>query len=218
MVGPRIYSSGDVLYGGQKAAIFAEVNSLEDAKHQVKRMKAYGARMIKVYQQPRRSQRIYFAEACRDDHAADGRGRRRAADGHDHGARRLHGLGTRCPSGWEATSSTSSRSPRPSTRRPCSSPTAVPGARSTTGRRTTPTTTRSSTASCPTTSSTRRPGGCRGSGPRSTTSRPSPRAPPRCCAPGATSRSARTARSRASALTGRSGRWPVRAIRRRTPR
>ena len=37
------------------------------AKHQVRRMKAYGARMIKVYQQPRRSQRIYFAEACRDE-------------------------------------------------------------------------------------------------------------------------------------------------------
>jgi hypothetical protein len=31
-------------------------------------MKAYGAKMIKVYQQPRRSQRIYFAQACRDEH------------------------------------------------------------------------------------------------------------------------------------------------------
>jgi len=68
MVGPRVYSSGDVLYGGQQAGIFAEVNNLDDAKHQVRRMKAYGARMIKVYQQPRRSQRIYFAEACRDLH------------------------------------------------------------------------------------------------------------------------------------------------------
>ena len=68
MVGPRVYSSGDVLYGGQQAGIFAEVNNLEDAKHQVRRMKAYGARMIKVYQQPRRSQRIYFAEACREQH------------------------------------------------------------------------------------------------------------------------------------------------------
>jgi len=68
MVGPRVYSSGDVLYGGQQADIFAEVNNLDDAKHQVRRMKAYGARMIKVYQQPRRSQRIYFAEACRDLH------------------------------------------------------------------------------------------------------------------------------------------------------
>ncbi len=68
MVGPRIYSSGDVLYGGQQEDVFAEVNNLDDAKHQVKRMKAYGARMIKVYQQPRRSQRMYFAQACRDEH------------------------------------------------------------------------------------------------------------------------------------------------------
>ncbi len=65
MTGPRVYSSGDVLYGGQQAPIFAEVNSLADAKRQVKRMKAYGARMIKVYQQPRREQRIWFAEAAR---------------------------------------------------------------------------------------------------------------------------------------------------------
>ncbi len=67
MAGPRIYSSGDVLYGGQQEDFFAEVNNLKDAKHQVRRMKAYGARMIKVYQQPRRSQRIWFAEACRDE-------------------------------------------------------------------------------------------------------------------------------------------------------
>ena len=68
MIGPRVYSSGDVLYGGQQTDIFAEVNNLEDARHQVRRMKAYGARMIKVYQQPRRSQRMYFAEACREEH------------------------------------------------------------------------------------------------------------------------------------------------------
>jgi len=66
MIGPRVYSSGDVLYGGQQAPVFAEVNSLDDAKRQVKRMKAYGARMIKVYQQPRREQRIWFAEAARE--------------------------------------------------------------------------------------------------------------------------------------------------------
>ena len=66
MTGPRVYSSGDVLYGGQQAPVFAEVTSLEDAKRQVKRMKAYGARMIKVYQQPRREQRIWFAEAARE--------------------------------------------------------------------------------------------------------------------------------------------------------
>ena len=68
MLGPRVYSSGDVLYGGQQTDIFAEVNDQEDARLQVRRMKAYGARMIKVYQQPRRSQRAWFAEACRDEH------------------------------------------------------------------------------------------------------------------------------------------------------
>ena len=67
MIGPRIYSSGDVLYGGQQTDIFAEVNDLEDARRQVRRMKTYGARMIKVYQQPRRAQRLWFAEAARDE-------------------------------------------------------------------------------------------------------------------------------------------------------
>jgi Tol biopolymer transport system component/imidazolonepropionase-like amidohydrolase len=65
MEGPRVYSSGMVLYGGQPFDIYAEVGSQADAVRQVKRMKAYGARMIKVYQQPRRAQRLYFAEACR---------------------------------------------------------------------------------------------------------------------------------------------------------
>jgi imidazolonepropionase-like amidohydrolase len=68
MEGPRVFSSGDVLYGGQQADIFAEVNTQADAIRQVRRMQAYGARMIKVYQQPRRSQRLYFAEACRELH------------------------------------------------------------------------------------------------------------------------------------------------------
>jgi Tol biopolymer transport system component/imidazolonepropionase-like amidohydrolase len=67
MLGPRIFSSGDVLYGGQTAAQFAEVNDQDDARRQVKRMKAYGARMIKVYQQPRRDQRLWFAQACREE-------------------------------------------------------------------------------------------------------------------------------------------------------
>ncbi|HKO56652.1 MAG TPA: amidohydrolase family protein, partial [Thermoanaerobaculia bacterium] len=68
MLGPRVYSSGDVLYGGQQEDIFAEVNDLEDARRQVRRMKAYGARMIKVYQQPQRAERMWFAEASRLEH------------------------------------------------------------------------------------------------------------------------------------------------------
>ncbi|HET8797520.1 MAG TPA: hypothetical protein VFO89_07530, partial [Thermoanaerobaculia bacterium] len=39
MTGPRVYSSGDVLYGGQQTDIFAEVKNLEDARRQVRRMK-----------------------------------------------------------------------------------------------------------------------------------------------------------------------------------
>ncbi len=67
MAGPRTYSSGMVLYGGQAQDIWAPVDNLEDARRQVKRMAAWGARMIKVYQQPRRSQRIWFAEAARQE-------------------------------------------------------------------------------------------------------------------------------------------------------
>ena len=67
MLGPRVLSSGMVLYGGQQMAFYAEVESQEDARRQVRRMKAYGARMIKVYQQPRRDQRLWFAQACREE-------------------------------------------------------------------------------------------------------------------------------------------------------
>jgi Tol biopolymer transport system component/imidazolonepropionase-like amidohydrolase len=65
MIGPRIYSSGHVLYGGDYAPIFAEVKSYEDALAHVRRMKQYGARWLKVYEQPRREQRLWFARAAR---------------------------------------------------------------------------------------------------------------------------------------------------------
>jgi hypothetical protein len=67
MIGPRIYSSGDVLYGGQQAPMYSKVDSLEDAQHAVRRMKTYGAHWLKVYQQPRREQRIWFVEAARQE-------------------------------------------------------------------------------------------------------------------------------------------------------
>jgi Tol biopolymer transport system component/imidazolonepropionase-like amidohydrolase len=67
MIGPRIYSSGDVLYGGQAASIYAKAESKEDVVQAVKRMKKYGAHWLKVYQQPRREQRIWFVEAAREE-------------------------------------------------------------------------------------------------------------------------------------------------------
>jgi Tol biopolymer transport system component/imidazolonepropionase-like amidohydrolase len=67
MLGPRIYSSGDVLYGGGQASVYAKVDTPEDALHVVKRMKAYGAHWLKVYQQPRREQRIWLLDAARKE-------------------------------------------------------------------------------------------------------------------------------------------------------
>lgn len=67
LIGPRVYSSGDVLYGGVGGAQYAKVDSLEDALRAVRRMKAYGAHWLKVYQQPRREQRIWFIEAARQE-------------------------------------------------------------------------------------------------------------------------------------------------------
>ncbi|MEO8277014.1 MAG: amidohydrolase family protein [Thermoanaerobaculia bacterium] len=68
MVGPRVYSSGMVLYGGKQTDIWADVESQEDAVRQVRRMKAWGSIMIKVYQQPQRKERIWLAEAARQEH------------------------------------------------------------------------------------------------------------------------------------------------------
>ncbi len=65
MLGPRIYSTGHVLYGGDYIPQYAEVKSYEDALAHVRRMKHYGARWLKVYEQPRREQRLWFANAAR---------------------------------------------------------------------------------------------------------------------------------------------------------
>jgi imidazolonepropionase-like amidohydrolase len=67
MLGPRIYSSGDILYGGQTSAPYTKVDSPDDALHAVRRLKAYGAHWLKVYQQPRREQRIWLTDAARQE-------------------------------------------------------------------------------------------------------------------------------------------------------
>ena len=64
VVGPRIYSTGTILYGA-KANISAVVNSLDDALTHLKRMKAAGAISVKSYNQPRRDQRQQILEAAR---------------------------------------------------------------------------------------------------------------------------------------------------------
>ena len=64
VVGPRIFSTGTILYGA-KAGVTAVVNSYDDALAHLKRMKAFGAISVKSYNQPRREQRQMVLEAAR---------------------------------------------------------------------------------------------------------------------------------------------------------
>jgi imidazolonepropionase-like amidohydrolase/Tol biopolymer transport system component len=64
IVGPRIYSTGTILYGAM-APYTAVINSLDDALTHLKRQKAEGAISVKSYNQPRREQRQQVLEAAR---------------------------------------------------------------------------------------------------------------------------------------------------------
>jgi len=65
VVGPRIFSTGTILYGA-KAPITAVVDGPGDALAHLKRMKAAGAISVKSYNQPRREQRQQILEAARE--------------------------------------------------------------------------------------------------------------------------------------------------------
>ncbi len=65
IVGPRLYSTGTILYGGE-GSFKAVVNNLEDAKSHLRRLKAVGAFTVKSYNQPRRDQRQQVIQAGRE--------------------------------------------------------------------------------------------------------------------------------------------------------
>ena len=65
MVGPRIYSTGIILYGAE-GDFKAVINSLEDAKSALRRTKAFGATSVKSYNQPRREQRQQIMQAAKE--------------------------------------------------------------------------------------------------------------------------------------------------------
>ena len=65
LVGPRMFSTGFILYGAE-GDFKAVVNNLEDARFAVSRTKAFGARSIKSYNQPRRDQRQQIMQAARE--------------------------------------------------------------------------------------------------------------------------------------------------------
>jgi len=65
LVGPRLYSTGFILYGAD-GDFKALINSLDDARSSIRRTKAFGAKSVKSYNQPRREQRQQVLQAARE--------------------------------------------------------------------------------------------------------------------------------------------------------
>lgn len=66
IVGPRIFSTGTILYGANSPAATAHVDRLDDARFHLERMKKVGAFSVKSYNQPRRDQRQQIIQAARE--------------------------------------------------------------------------------------------------------------------------------------------------------
>ena len=66
MLGPRIYSTGFILYGAENANK-AVINSVDDARAHIKRLKAQGAISVKSYNQLRREVRQWIIKAAREE-------------------------------------------------------------------------------------------------------------------------------------------------------
>lgn len=62
---PRIFSTGTILYGAG-GDFRAEINSMDDARFHLKKLKAVGAFSVKSYNQPRREQRQQVVAAARE--------------------------------------------------------------------------------------------------------------------------------------------------------
>lgn len=65
MTGPRIFSTGRILYGAE-SDFKAVINNLEDARSAIRRTRAFGAISVKSYNQPRRDQRQQVLQAARE--------------------------------------------------------------------------------------------------------------------------------------------------------
>ncbi|RLV60816.1 amidohydrolase [Parashewanella curva] len=63
---PRIFSTGTILYGANGPGYTSHVDSLDDAKFHLERLKKVGAFTVKSYNQPRRNQRQQVIAAARE--------------------------------------------------------------------------------------------------------------------------------------------------------
>jgi imidazolonepropionase-like amidohydrolase/Tol biopolymer transport system component len=64
ILAPRIFSTGEIVYGARSPNVFAVIDSYDDALAHVRRLKAQGAHSIKNYNQPRRDQRQQIVAAA----------------------------------------------------------------------------------------------------------------------------------------------------------
>ncbi len=64
ILAPRIFSTGEIVYGARSPGRYAVIDSYEDALAHVRRLKLQGAHSIKNYNQPRRDQRQQVVAAA----------------------------------------------------------------------------------------------------------------------------------------------------------
>ena len=65
ILAPRIYSTGEIVYGA-RSEHYAVIDSLDDARSHIRRLKSQGAISVKNYNQPRREQRQQINVAARE--------------------------------------------------------------------------------------------------------------------------------------------------------
>ncbi len=63
LLAPRIFSTGEIIYGAKAPDVYAQIDSAEDALAHVRRIKAQGGISVKNYNQPRREQRQQVVSA-----------------------------------------------------------------------------------------------------------------------------------------------------------
>ncbi len=68
--GPRLFSTGEVVYGARSPGVYAQIDSYDDALGHVRRLRAEGAHSVKNYNQPRRNQRQQVVAAARAENIA----------------------------------------------------------------------------------------------------------------------------------------------------
>jgi imidazolonepropionase-like amidohydrolase/Tol biopolymer transport system component len=67
LLGPRIFSTGEIIYGARAPGVYARIDSYDDALAHVRRIKAQGGISVKNYNQPRREQRQMVARAAAEE-------------------------------------------------------------------------------------------------------------------------------------------------------